>query len=81
MTALRSNRESFQYLRFLPRVNVPVGTVDISTTFLGKPVAVPLLIAPTGGSANAHPDGELNGTIAASQIGIPQVVSSSMSAG
>lgn len=78
-SALDWNRKSFSYLRFLPRINRPVSSIDTSTSFLGSSVTVPILIAPTGGSANAHPDGELNATKAASSVGIPQVVSSSVS--
>ncbi|WVQ86193.1 hypothetical protein IAT38_008361 [Cryptococcus sp. DSM 104549] len=73
---LASNRNSFSYLRFLPRINVPVAAITTATTFLGKAVPAPIFMAPTGGSANAHPDGELNVTRAAAETGIPQAVSS-----
>lgn len=59
--AYEATKNSFSFLRFLPRVNVPVSTVSTDTSYLasGKTVPVPLMMSPTGGSANAHPDGAL----------------------
>lgn len=72
-----STRSSFSFLRFLPRINVPVVNITTFTTFLCLPtsIPIPLFMSPTGASANGHPDGELNLTRAASITGIPQIVS------
>ena len=45
---LRDNRAAFERIRLRPRVLRDVATVDTATTVLGKPVAMPLLVAPTG---------------------------------
>lgn len=45
--------------RFRPHVLTDVSTVDISTTVLGTPVDVPVLVAPTTLQRQADPDGEL----------------------
>ncbi|WBQ06331.1 alpha-hydroxy acid oxidase [Kribbella sp. CA-293567] len=44
--------------RLRPRVLTDVSTVDISTTVLGTPVAVPVLVAPTTLQRQADPGGE-----------------------
>ncbi|TCN38619.1 4-hydroxymandelate oxidase [Kribbella orskensis] len=44
--------------RFRPRVLTDVSTVDISTTVLGTPVDLPVLVAPTTMQRQADPGGE-----------------------
>jgi L-lactate dehydrogenase (cytochrome) len=48
-----------------------VDDVDTSATLLGRPVAVPLVLAPVGFPRLVHPDGELAGAPAAARAGIP----------
>lgn len=74
-----SAASSFSFLRFIPRVNVPVATIDSSTTFFSHPVPIPIFFCPTGQGRNGHPDGELNLTRAGARSGIPQGVSSGSS--
>jgi 4-hydroxymandelate oxidase len=45
---LRANRESLAALRLVPHVLRGVGVPDLSTTVLGKRVAMPLFVSPTG---------------------------------
>ncbi len=45
---LRRNRSDLAELEILPRMLSGVSTVDLSTTVLGEPVAVPLLASPMG---------------------------------
>ncbi|KAI5479365.1 L-aminoadipate-semialdehyde dehydrogenase [Pseudohyphozyma bogoriensis] len=71
----RATAESFSFLRFIPRINIPVKVIDSSTTFFGHTVPVPVFLAPTGQNRNGHPDGELNHVRAAVKTGIPQGVS------
>lgn len=56
---LRENRAAFARVRLLPRVLRPVGTRTTSTTVLGSPVGLPVLVAPMAFQRLAHPDGEL----------------------
>ena len=56
---LRHNRSDLAELEILPRMLVDVSSVDLSTTVLGEPVAVPLLSAPMGLNGLVHHDGEL----------------------
>ncbi|ORY79747.1 FMN-dependent dehydrogenase-domain-containing protein [Leucosporidium creatinivorum] len=73
----KASKNSFSFLRFLPRVNIPVSQISTATSYLGNstPIPLPILICPTGASASGHPDGELNMTRASSLSGIPQIVS------
>lgn len=73
--AYRSTANSFNSLRFIPRVNIPVKMIDSSTTFLGHSIPLPIFMAPTGQNRNGHPDGERNHVRAACRTGIPQGVS------
>jgi L-lactate dehydrogenase (cytochrome) len=56
---LRRNTLDFSDLEISPRVLVDVSSIDLSTTVLGQPVAVPILGAPTGLTGLAHPLGEV----------------------
>ncbi len=72
---MRDNRRGWQAWRFRPRVLVDVATRDLSTTLLGRKVAMPVLTAPCAFNALAHVDGELAVARAATAAGIVQVVS------
>ena len=52
------NRADFAELAIVPRVLVDVSAVDVATTVLGTPVAVPLLSAPMGLCGLVHHSGE-----------------------
>jgi len=72
---LRANRSAFSEIRLRPRVLVEVNTCDLSTTVLGKSVALPILIAPTSSHGFAHPDAELATVRAAGEAGTLMTVS------
>lgn len=72
---LRENRLGWQKLRLRPRVLIDVGKRDLSTTVLGHSTSLPVLLAPCGFNALAHPDGELAVARAATAAGVIQVVS------
>ena len=52
-----------------------VGTVDPSTTLLGRPLPIPLVLAPTGFPRSVHPDGELATARAAARARLPYTLS------
>ena len=56
--SLAANVEDWARLRLRPRVLRDVSSVEISTMLLGRPVAHPVLVAPTAFHRMAHPDGE-----------------------
>jgi L-lactate dehydrogenase (cytochrome) len=73
-TAAR-NRDAFRDIEFRPRVLRDVGTVDPSTTLLGRTLPLPLVLAPTGFTRIADPQGELAVARAAARAGLPYTLS------
>jgi len=69
------NRRAWEAVRLRPRVLVDVSHVDCSTTVLGRRTAVPVLTAPCGFNALAHPDGERAVARATAAADVIQVVS------
>lgn len=72
---LRENRAAFERIQLRPRVLVDVSTVETTTSVLGQRVEFPVLLAPTGFQALAHPEGELAPARAAAAAGTIMVVS------
>src|SRR5512134_1401408 len=67
---LRANRSDFERLAFAPRVLTDVSQRDASTTLLGEPLTLPLVIAPTGLAGLLARKGEVSLVRAAQQAGI-----------
>lgn len=70
-STLRENRAAFERVRLLPRVLVNVASVDPRIDFWGKPSALPLAIAPTGGISAGRAGAELALARAAKAFGVP----------
>lgn len=68
---LRENRAAFERVRLLPRVLVDVSKVDTAIDLLGRPSALPLAIAPTGGISAGRFGAELILARAARAWGVP----------
>ena len=73
--AMARNADAFRRVEFRPRVMQGVGDADPATTLLGRPLAFPLVLAPTGFTRIAHPDGELAVARAAERAGVPSSLS------
>jgi L-lactate dehydrogenase (cytochrome) len=72
---LGNNRRAFERIAFRPRVLRDVSVVDTTTTLLGKPLPFPLVLAPTGFTRIADPEGELAVARAAARAGLPYALS------
>src|SRR5438477_12491864 len=72
---LRANREDLQQIKFRQRVLVDVSKRDLSTTILGEPAALPLILAPVGLTGMQYGDGEIHACRAAHAAGIPYTLS------
>ena len=74
-TSLQRSRDSFKRVEFVPRVLRDVSSVDLSTTILGRPSAMPLVFAPTGFTRLMHAEGEPSVGRVAARTGIPYALS------
>jgi L-lactate dehydrogenase (cytochrome) len=72
---LAANTAAFRRVEFRPRVLRDVGIVDTSTTLLGRPLPIPLVLAPTGFPRSVHPEGERATALAAERAGVPYTLS------
>jgi 4-hydroxymandelate oxidase len=73
--SLAENESAWLGYRFRPRVLVDVSRIEPATTFLGRPSAMPVAIAPMAAHGLAHPDAEPAVARAAAAAGIPFIPS------
>ncbi len=73
--SLNRAREAFSRVEFRPRVLRDVRHVDTSTTVLGSPSSLPMILAPTGFTRMMHHDGERAVVRAAAAAGVPYTLS------
>ena len=69
--ALSGNSAAYRRWRFEPRVLRDVSNIDTSSMVLGRPVSMPLVLAPTGFTGIADPQGELAVARAAQRAELP----------
>jgi len=72
---LRANRADLEAIKFRQRILVDVSRRDLSTTILGEPASMPLILAPVGLLGMQHGDGEIIACRAAQAAGIPFTLS------
>ena len=72
---LRANVDDLQQIKFRQRILVDVSKRDLSTTILGEPASMPLILAPVGLLGMQHGDGEIAACRAAQAAGIPFTLS------
>src|SRR3569833_2553445 len=65
---LKDNLDAFDELTFAPRTAGMSGERTLATSVLGREIALPVVISPTGVQA-VHPDGEVAGARAAAARG------------
>lgn len=68
---MRANVEALAAVEFVPRMAVTVGTPgpDLTTTVLGTPLALPVILAPVGFTRSMDPSGDVAGARAAAAAG------------
>ncbi len=72
---LVANQAAYAATTFRPRVLRGLEKVGTASTILGRPMAYPLVLAPTGFTRIADPDGELAVARAAERAGLPYTLS------
>src|SRR5712664_269741 len=70
-TTMRRNRLAIDSLAFRPRVLRDVSKVDASGSFFGKPLRIPVALAPVGSLESFDPAGAAAVVKAASAFGVP----------
>ena len=75
-TTMRRNRLALDRLALRPRVLCDVSHVDSTKSFFGKTSRLPVMLAPVGSLESFHPAGAAEAGRAASEFGIPIIVSS-----
>ena len=75
-TTLRRNRLGIDSLGLRPRVLRDVSQIDWSTTWLGRQIRMPVMLAPVGSIESFSPGGGADAAAGAGQFGIPQMLSS-----
>ena len=73
--SLRRSREAFEAVEFHPRILRDVSSVSTATEILGRPAAMPVVLAPTGFTRMMHHEGELAVGRAAAAADIPYALS------
>jgi 4-hydroxymandelate oxidase len=74
-TTLDANRAALDRVFLVPRVLRDVSGCSTAATLLGRPVALPLAVAPVAYQRLAHPDGESAAARAAAAAGVPFIAS------
>src|SRR2546428_994441 len=75
-TTLRRNRLALDSIAFRPRVLRDVSKVDATSTFLGRPVRIPVMFAPIGSVESFTPGGGATAAQASAEFGVPHMLSS-----
>lgn len=71
----RKNETDLQAIELRQRVAVDVGSRSTEATMLGRKVAMPVALAPTGLAGMQHADGEILAARAAEEFGVPFILS------
>ncbi len=74
---IRANRAAFEHIQLRPRILVDVSACSTSTTVLGTPISMPVMVAPTAFHCLAHPEGECATVQGADKAGVLMVASTS----
>jgi glycolate oxidase len=75
-TTLRRNRLALDSVAFRPRVLRDVSHVDTGVTAFGRPLRLPVLLAPVGSLESFHPEGATASARAAGRFGVAHMLSS-----
>ncbi len=80
-TTLRRNRAAIDAVAFRPRVLRDTSKVDSTSTFMGRPVRLPVMLAPVGSVESFTPGGGATPAKASGAFGVPHMLSSACNPG
>ena len=75
-TTVRRNRLALDSIAFRPRVLRDVSRIDAATQFLGRPLRLPVVLAPVGGLEHFAPEAAAAAVKAAGEFGVAHMLSS-----
>src|SRR6267143_1652945 len=75
-TTLRRNRIALDSLAFRPRVLRNVSKIDTTSSLFGRPIRIPVMIAPVGSVESFEPGGGATAAKASAEFTVPQMLSS-----
>src|SRR5437764_3971827 len=75
-TTLKRNRLALDSIAFRPRVLRDVSKIDTTSTLFGRPVRLPLMLAPIGSIETFAEGGGATAAKASEEFGVPQMLSS-----
>jgi isopentenyl diphosphate isomerase/L-lactate dehydrogenase-like FMN-dependent dehydrogenase len=80
-TTVKRNRQALDSIAFRPRVLRDVAKIDGTSSFLGRAVRLPVMLAPIGSIETFTPGGGAAAAKAAAEFGVPLMLSSVCSPG
>jgi len=80
-TTVKRNRLAIDSVAFRPRVLRDVSKVDSASTFFGRPVRLPVMLAPVGSVESFTPGGGATAAKASGAFGVPHMLSSACNPG
>jgi len=80
-TTVKRNRLAIDTVAFRPRVLRDVSKVDSSSTFFGRPVRLPVMLAPVGSVESFTPGGGATAAKGSGAFGVPHMLSSACNPG
>ena len=80
-TTVKRNRLAIDTVAFRPRVLRDVSKVDASSTFFGRPVRIPVMLAPVGSVESFTPGGGATAAKGSEAFGVPHMLSSACNPG
>jgi glycolate oxidase len=80
-TSVKRNRQAIEAVAFRPRVLRDVSKVDPSSTLFGRPVRLPVMLAPIGSIESFTPGGAATAAKGSAEFGVPQMLSSACNPG
>ncbi len=75
-TTLRRNRQAIDSIALRPRVLRDVSKIDCTSSLFGRPVRLPVMVAPVGSIESFTPGGGATAAKAAAEFGVPIMLSS-----
>lgn len=75
-TTVRRNRLAIDSLALRPRVLRDMSTIDCTSTLLGRPIRIPVMLAPVGSVETFVSGGAAAAAQASAEFGVPQMLSS-----